>query len=168
MFPQSLSLLARFLFGCMTCFRHPDTPKQTHTLPSPAVVKPPIVRGCGDCSDFRIIKGFTQTKLKFICPPSLSHIVSPGNKCASVTFHYCIKHEAAHVPSLKWPLWVPVHITLSVSGNQFIVFIMKAEDDTPRWHNKHKITLPSTVLRIQSKCLSMVSLQAENKPGPSM
>lgn len=166
MFPRSLNLLAHFLFRCMTCLKTQIPQSRSTHFHSQQLCNKLCVRGCGDCSDLRVIKCLIQTKLKSICPLCLSHIF-PCNKLASMPFHHCIKREVSHVHSLKWPLWVTVYIT-SCFLKSVTVFTMKAQDDTPRWHNKHEITVLSTVLRIKSKLLSIVSLQAENKPAPLM
>ena len=138
MFPRSLNLLAHFLFRCMTCLKtHVLQSRSTH-FHSRQLCNNLCVRGCGDCSDFRVIKCLTQTKLKSICPLCLSHI-SPCNKLASMPFHYCIKREVSHVHSLKWPLWVTVYITSSVSWNQL---------QYSPW--KHRTTLPGDTTNTKS------------------
>lgn len=63
LFPRSLSPLAQFLFGCTTCLRNPYTPKQTHLLIAPTVVKHPVYQRVWGL----LTSQLTHTKLRSIC-----------------------------------------------------------------------------------------------------
>lgn len=142
MFPRSLNLLAHFLFPCMTCLKTQIPQSRSTHFHSQQLCNNLCVRGCRDCSDLRVIKCLIQTKLKSICPLCLSHI-SPCNKLASMPFHHCIKREVSHVHSLKWPLWVTVYITSSVSWNQL------------QYSWKHRTTLPGDTTNTKSLCFPL-------------